>query len=191
METFRQKWEQQQGLSHAEWLFLAGYVQVGCEELAEDPERPKAESFAQVLEAFLAVRALRLDRGVALDKYYVGNLDPSNGPPLNDRQLDPEMVPTITAKLIQQLRHAERASWPVFCGRNFYVALRDETLPGIAVINDVLSRNLPTLFRMATRGHWLAERKPVRAPCRTREPICRTFPPLAADDHRLSVLVTA
>jgi hypothetical protein len=107
-----------------------GYVQVGCEELAEDPERPKAESLAQVLEAFLAVRALRLDRGVALDKYYVGNLDPSNRPPLNDRQLDPEMVPTITGKLIQQLRHAERASWPVFCGRNFYVALRDETLPG-------------------------------------------------------------
>ena len=81
--NIRQNWEHQQGLSHAEWLFLAGYVQVGCEELAEDPERPKAESFAQVLEAFLAVRALRQDRGVALDKYYVGNLDPSNGPPLN------------------------------------------------------------------------------------------------------------
>jgi hypothetical protein len=110
---------------------------------------------------------------------------------MNDRQLDPEMVPTSTAKPIQQLRPAERASKPVSCGRSFYVALRDETLPGIAVINDVLSRNLPTLFRMATRGHWLAERKPVRAPCRTREPICRTFPPLAADDHRLSVLVTA
>src|ERR1035441_9661235 len=81
--NIRQNWEHQQGLSHAEWLFLAGYVQVGSEELAEDPERPKAESFAQVLEAFLAVRALRQDRGVALDKYYVGNLDPSNGPPLN------------------------------------------------------------------------------------------------------------
>ena len=109
---------------------------------------------------------------------------------MNDRRLDPEMVPTITAKLIQQLRHAERASRPVFCGRNFYVALRDETLPGIAAINDAISNTLPTLFRMAARGHWLAERKPVRAPCRTRDSVWRTFPPLAADDHRLSVFVT-
>lgn len=30
--SIRQKWEQQLGLSHAEWLFLARYVQVGCEE---------------------------------------------------------------------------------------------------------------------------------------------------------------
>jgi hypothetical protein len=51
--NIRQKWEPQRGLSHAEWLFLAGYIQVGCEEVAEDPERLRGESFAQVLETFL------------------------------------------------------------------------------------------------------------------------------------------
>jgi hypothetical protein len=79
--SIRQKWEQQLGLSNAEWLLLARYLQVGCEEVAGDPECPKPESFAQVLEAFLALRALRLDRGVALDKYYLGNLEPTNRPP--------------------------------------------------------------------------------------------------------------
>jgi hypothetical protein len=53
--NIRQTWEQQRGLLHSEWLFLAGYVQVGCEELAEDPERPKAESFAQVPESLVEV----------------------------------------------------------------------------------------------------------------------------------------
>ena len=28
----RRKWEQEQGLSRAEWVFLARYVQVACEE---------------------------------------------------------------------------------------------------------------------------------------------------------------
>jgi hypothetical protein len=188
--SIRQKWEQQLGLSHAEWLFLARYVQVGCEEVVEDPRCPKPESFAQVLEAFLAVRALRLDRGVALDKYYLGNLAPTNEPPLNDRQLDAEMVPNMTTKLIQALRHSGSPSRPAFAGRNLFVALRDETLPEIAAINDAISHNLPTLFRMAARGHWLAERKPIRTPGRTSTSVCRTFPPLCSGDQRLSVLVT-
>jgi len=173
--SIRQKGEQQLGLSHAEWLLLARYVRVGCEEVVEDPECPKPESFAQVLEAFLAMRALRLDRGVALDKYYLSNLGPANGPQLNDRQLDAEVVQNVTAKLIQELRHAGCSSLPVFCGRNLYIALRDETLPGIAAINDAISRTLPTLFRMAARGYWLAERKPIRALYHTRDCVSRIF----------------
>ena len=100
--NIRRKWEQRQGLSHAEWLFVAQYIQVGCEELAEDPEHPTPESFAQVLEAFLAVRALRVDRGVELDRYYLGNLGLTDGATLNQRQLDPEVVPNVTGNLIQE-----------------------------------------------------------------------------------------
>ena len=72
--TIRHKWEQHQDLSRAEWIFLAQCGQTGCEELAQDPELPRPESFAQVLEAFLAVRRLRLEGGVELDRYYLGNL---------------------------------------------------------------------------------------------------------------------
>jgi hypothetical protein len=189
--NIRRKWEQTQGLSHAEWLFLAQYIQVGCEELAEDPEHPKPESFSQVLEAFLAVRALRVDRGVELDRYYLGNLGLTDGATLNQRQLDPEVVPKVTGSLIHELRQSQQAPKPVFCARNFYVALRDETLPGVAAINDALSPYLPTLFRLAARGHWLRERKPVRPPRIPHDFVSPTFPPVAAGDHRLSILVAS
>jgi hypothetical protein len=99
------------------------------------------------------VRALRLDRGVPLDEYHVGNPD-SNGPPMNDRQLDPEMVSTITAKSATASRRS--CFMAVFCGRNLYVALRDEILPGIAAINEAISDNLPTLFRMACSDRRIA-----------------------------------
>ena len=128
--NIRRKWEQTQGLSHAEWLFVAQYVQVGCEELAEDPEHPKPESFAQVLEAFLAVRALRVDRGVELDRYYLGNLGLTDGATLNQRQLDPEVVPKVTGNLIHELRHAGPQAG----------ILRAELLRGIARRNPARNR---------------------------------------------------
>ncbi len=188
--NIRRKWEQKQGLSHSEWLFLAQYIQVGCEELAEDPEHPTAESFAQVLEAFLAVRELRVDRGIELDRYYLGNLGLTDGATLNQRQLDPEVVPKVTRNLIQELRHTDRPPKPVFSSRNFYVTLRDESLQGIAAINDALSPYLPTLFRLAARGHWLRERKPVRAPRSTGDFVSPSYQ-VVAGDHRLSILVTS
>lgn len=70
--AIRQKWEQHHYLSRAECIFLAQYAQVGCEELAGDPATSRAESLRCVLEAFLAVRALRVDRGIELDCYYLG-----------------------------------------------------------------------------------------------------------------------
>ena len=51
--NIRRKWEQKQGLSHSEWLFLAQYVQVGCEELAEDPEHPKPNHSRRCSKHFL------------------------------------------------------------------------------------------------------------------------------------------
>ena len=44
--NIRRKWEQSHGLSQAEWVLIARYVQVGCEELSADPELPSSESFA-------------------------------------------------------------------------------------------------------------------------------------------------
>jgi hypothetical protein len=189
--NIRRKWEQAQGLSHAEWLFVAQYVQVGCEELAEDPEHPLPESFAQVLEAFLAVRALRMDRGVELDRYYLGNLGLTDGATLNQRQLDPEVVPKVTGSLIHELRQSQHTPKPVFCARNFYVALRDETLPGVAAIDAALSPYLPRLFRLGARGHWLRERKPVRPPRIAHDFVSPTFPSVASGDYRLSILVAS
>jgi hypothetical protein len=157
--NIRRKWEQSHGLSQAEWVLIARYVQVGCEELSADPELPAAESFADVLAAFLAVRALRCDRGVELDRYYLGNLGAATR--TSERRLDPDVVPSLTENFIQQLRLPARAPKPTFAGRNLYAALRDESLPGIVPINFALSPYLRTLFRLAARGHWLRERRPI------------------------------
>src|SRR5215467_214688 len=53
----RTKWERQQHFSRAEWVLLARYVQVACEEASATPL-----SLVAVLEALLAVRALRVNR---------------------------------------------------------------------------------------------------------------------------------
>ena len=67
----RRKWERQQPLSRAEWMLLAQYVQVACEELSGTTTIPSADSFIAVLEALLAVRSLRTDRGGGLDRFHL------------------------------------------------------------------------------------------------------------------------
>ncbi len=70
----RRKWEHQQALSRAEWVLLAQYVQVSCEERSGNTRCPSPDSFIAVLEALLAVRSLRTGRGGGLDRFYLGTL---------------------------------------------------------------------------------------------------------------------
>src|SRR5262249_56948407 len=39
----RRKWEQQNPLARAEWIFLAKYIRVACEEISENPRMPVTE----------------------------------------------------------------------------------------------------------------------------------------------------
>ena len=72
--NIRRKWEQKHDLSRAEWIFMSQYVQVACEEITENPGMPLPESYAVLLEALLDIRALRLEHGVGLDRYYLENI---------------------------------------------------------------------------------------------------------------------
>ena len=85
----------------------------------------------------------------------------------NDRQLDPEIVPSISRRWIEQLRNTSLPQRPTFAGRNLAVALRDEDLPDIVALNQALRPYMPTLFRLAARGHWAREKRAVRS---SREP---------------------
>jgi hypothetical protein len=163
LSSIRRKWDAKQDLSRAEWIFLAQYIMVACEEVSEDPATPGLDSFVALLEALLAVRRLRIDRGVALDRYYLGNLGAEDGAAFNDRQLDPEVVPQVAQKLIQELRESSGSRKPVFAGRSFYVAVRDEELPDLIALNRTLFPYMSTLFRLAARGHWMREHRPVRS----------------------------
>lgn len=77
--NIQRKWERHHGLSRPEWIVLGYYVQVGCEEVSQDPRLPTAESYAGLLEAFVAARALRVGRNLDRDRYYLGNLPQTNG----------------------------------------------------------------------------------------------------------------
>jgi hypothetical protein len=160
----RRKWGYKQALSRAEWILLGHYIQAACEELSENPALPSPSAFGIILEALLAVRSRRTDRGVGLDRYYVGNFGFQDGIGFNERQFDPQIVPRVVETLIQELRGASAApKKPVFAGRCLYVALRGEVLPDLVGMNDALEPFLAPLFRLAARGHWLREHRPVRS----------------------------
>src|SRR5215471_18173779 len=161
----RRKWERQQPLSRAEWMLLAQYVQVACEELSGTTTIPSADSFIAVLEALLAVRSLRTDRGGGLDRFYLGTLDVPVATVFSERQFDPELLPHAIDDLIQGLRQGETSpKGVVFAGRNLYVALRDETVNDVIALNRSLTTYPEILFRLAARGHWIRERRPLRMP---------------------------
>jgi hypothetical protein len=161
----RRKWEQQQALSRAEWVFLAQYVQVAFEERSGNTRSPSRGSFIAVLEALLAVRSLRTGRGGGLDRFYLGNLDLPVATVFSERQFDPELLPHAIDDLIQGLRQGETSpKGVVFAGRNLYVAVRDETVNDVIALNRSLTTYLEILFRLAARGHWIRERRPLRMP---------------------------
>jgi hypothetical protein len=142
------------------------YIQVACEQVGENTESLNSkESLISLFEALLAVRELRPGRGVELDRYYLGNIGmPGQASEMawNDRQLDPDLVPNVSRKWIDQLRNTALPQRPIFAGRNLAVALRDEDLPDIVALNQALRPFLPTLFRLAARGHWAREKRPLR-----------------------------
>ena len=160
----RRKWQGKQPLARSEWVFLSQYIQVATEDLAQNAAPPPAPSFISLLEGFLAARGLRTDRGVLLDRYYLGNFGVPEGAGFNERQLDPELVPQTVAGLIDGLRKDPEGSKPLLASRNFYVALRDESIADLIALNRALEPHLATLFRLAARGHWMREHRPVRSP---------------------------
>jgi hypothetical protein len=159
----RRKWERRNPLARAEWIFLAKYIWVACEEISENPMMPDPSTLALVLEAFLAVRALRMGLGCGLDRYYLGNLGVPDGASFHERKYDPQLVPRVVGCLLEELRESSSRPKPTFAGRNFFVALRDEMLADVVTLNQVLEPFLVKLFRLAARGHWIRERRPVRA----------------------------
>jgi len=187
--AIRRKWDQKQDLSRAEWIFLAQYIQVACEGVSEDPAMPGPDSFASLLEALVAVRNLRVERGVELDRYYLGNLGAEDGAAFNDRQLDPGIVPQVVRTVIQRLRESTTSGKPVFAGRNFYVAVRDEELPDLVALNRALFPHMTALFRLAARGHWLRERRALRSQ-REKPIVTDTIPAVSAAGFRLTFTVS-
>ena len=188
LSSIREKWEIGQPLSRAEWVFLGQYVQIASEEISENPAVPAAPSFIDLLKALLAIRGLRADRGIGLDRYYLENLGVPVGAALNERQLDPGLVPRTVAELTEELKRKPAGPKPAFAGRCFYVALRDEAIADLRALNRALAPLMPTLVRLAARGHWIRERSPVRKRRETAV-VVDSIPPIVRGDFQLNCSV--
>jgi len=190
--AIRRKWEQHLDVSRPEWILLGQYIQIACEQVMENSESPTSkESLVALLEALLAIRSLRPGRGVGLDRYYLGNIGTMGEAAemaWNDRQLDPEIVPAVSRRWVEQLRNTSLPQRPSFAGRNLAVALRDEDLPDIVALNQALRPYLPTLFRLAARGHWAREKRPLR-PLQERRFEHTVIPPIVEKEFRLDFAV--
>jgi hypothetical protein len=187
--AIRMKSQQRQPLSLAELVFLSLYIRVACEELSEDPTKPDAASYVAVLEAVLAVRELRTQRGEGVDRWYREAIG-AVGWGVESKDDDPSSVPSLYTRAIRQLRESPGSTKPVFAGRAFDIAVRLEAIPDVLSLNHALYPFLPTLLRLAVRGHWIRHRRPARIP---REgPIHVAFvPPATADGFQLTASVTA
>jgi hypothetical protein len=186
--AIRKKWESKQALSRAEWIFLGQYIQIACEALTENPATPGPQSFIVLLEALLAIRRLRAHRGDGLDRYYLENLGMPEGAGFNEGPLDADVVPQVVERLIERLHEASNTPKPVFAGRNFFVALRDEHLPDTVALSRALEPYMAVLFRLAARGHWIREHRPVRFR-QGKEYVSDYFPPVQAGGFRLTFSV--
>ena len=187
--AIRRKWELKEAVARSEWVFLSQYIQVATEDLSKVAMTPPAAAFIALLEALLGVRGLRTDRGTGLDLYYLGNLGAPEGG-LNERQLDPELVPRTVARLVAEMRQNPASPKPLQAGRCFYVALRDESIADLVAISRVLEPQMSALFRLAARGHWMREHRPVR-PRREEAVIAEPLPELEEKGFRLSGNVNA
>lgn len=181
----RRKWQGGQPMTRSEWVFVGQYIEIATEDLKENTVPPPMHSFVAILEALLAVRSLRTHRGGGLDRYYLENLGVPEGSAWNDRQLDPELVPQTIAGITEKLRQNPEGRMPLIAGRCLYVALRDEAISDITALNRALEPYLPALFRLAARGHWTREHRPVRS-LRDRSVLIGSVPPMEQGGIRLT-----
>jgi hypothetical protein len=165
---------------------LARHAEKGCKQhgFSSDSELPSRESFAQVLEAFLAVWSLRSGADPQLDRFYRCHLIFSG----SERRTLAEVVQSI----IVDLRESSGATMPLDAARILTVALDQEHLERGANVHLALRPFLPCLYRLAARSHWLTEQRPIRRERRlaAAPEWVRTFvPDVTADDFVLSTVI--
>jgi hypothetical protein len=190
----RRKGEAPLGLSQAEWTVLVHFVQEGVEFYsAKTPNAVSRESWAAILDAFLALYELRGDRAVAGDAYYLSNLPAECRPQSGKRgdrsdQVTPDVVRRTVSETRRRLNDADSTTGiPIFSGRNLYRLLEDTSLGGNQAVDRALRPSWPVLWRLAARGHYALTQQPVREPATRQDGLYETpLPPIADGSYTLS-----
>jgi hypothetical protein len=161
----RRKGDEGLVLSRAEWTTLAHFIRFGIEKSysPRSPNTVSKESLIALLDAFLAVYDLRPAANARLDGYYLANLPPDFRPPSVKR--DDVSPDTVRYTVAQSRRHLTdpSATWvPLMVGRNFFVLLDEDEVPGTEDLTRALRPYWRTLWRLGARGHFVLTREPVR-----------------------------
>ena len=168
----RRKGEAGVVLSRAEWTVLAHFAQVGVESTAlHTPSPVSAASLATLLDAFLAVFAVRTNDEAGLDGYYLGNLPAECRSRASKRggQATADAVRRSVLATRQRVMEPADPLRPLGVSRNLYVLLESERLPGAEDLNRALRPFWGPLWRLAARGHFVRTQTPVRDPAADRE----------------------
>jgi hypothetical protein len=189
LARIRTRWESQHALSAVEWDVLATYVRIGADEerhQAPIAAVPSRESYVALLDAFEAVYAHRSEPASRHTWVYFGNLEGF----LTAETLsvtDPEQRDrTVLAQIVRRralLQPLDRWERPGNIGHCFWVAVQEEGVDS-TVLDQLLARSWPVLWRLAARGHWIRhDRRPVRLSSTdedARQPL--SLPPAMSDD---------
>ncbi len=151
--SIRRKAEHEQSLTHAEWMLVARYVQIGTESFRKIPIC--GESWAGLLEAFLALYSVRLD-GPDRNGYYVANLA---GQTLSHDGATEREVRNAVGSLLERVRGGARICPSV--GRALYGLLAGERFASVEAIHGALMPYWPVLWRVAARGHYEQQKSPI------------------------------
>ena len=184
----RRKGEAGLVLSRAEWTTLAHFVRHGVEAVsAQTPQAVSRESLVALLDAFVAVYDLRPTPDSRLEAYYLGNLPPASRatekPPGRTK---PSAPGAVRRALTETRRHLKdpSATWvPLLLGRNLFVLLDEDQLPGAEDLTRVLRPYWSVLWRLAARGHYVLTHQPVREPATARDGLYRPPIPSLAEGH--------
>lgn len=188
----RRKGEAGLVLSRAEWTALAHFVRHGVEAVSvATPHAVSRESLLALLDAFVAVYDLRPTPVERLEPYYLGNL-PAVSPPSAKSASRNKLSATesVSRALVETRRHLHDplATWvPLMLGRNLFVLLDEDTLPGAEPLTRALRPHWSVLWRLAARGHYILTQRPVREPATAREGLYRPpIPSLTEGAYTLS-----
>ncbi len=175
LRHIRRKGEAGMVLSRAEWTAIAHFVRHGLEASPDQTPNPVSrESLIAVLDAFLAVYDLRAEGVSRLDAFYLGNLPPECRPAPAKRagRVVPSSPETVRRTVKETRRRVSdpTTTWqPILAGRNLYVLLDEEKLPGAEDITRALRPFWSALWRLAARGHYVHAQEPVRDPAVARD----------------------
>jgi hypothetical protein len=196
--NIRGKAEAEIPLTHAEWTLVAYYCTQGAESfVGTEQGQLSYESLAEILEAFIAAYALvRRPKKSPLDFVYLRTLpEDKQAAAKEPTDIGSEDVRRVVKHTIQMLKdNTQKRRRPLLAVRNFYTLLDEEKFSNVEKLNDALSPYWATLWRVCTRGHYAAHRKPLRAQPTEQYndefelPVQRGLPSLEEAGYRLDLV---